>query len=267
MPPATMSAVSYEDVAGTPAPLLEQSALDRFWSAAAVVALVLHAAALAGVLWWRTPAPPLQARLTIELVAPAPEAPPPPLPPPAPPELVVETPPPEPVKPVAIEEPPPVIVAKALEPDPAPRIRVPPPRPRPTAPEPKVEPPPEQLVVAPTPPRPAPRTEEPPPPVRSPVRVGPPPDYLSRLYAQIERRKTYPRAAQARRQQGVVHMRFTIDRGGRLLTEGVARGSGSDILDAAAEDVVRRAAPFPPMPDDLPGEQLEIVIPLEYALR
>jgi len=58
---------------------------------------------------------------------------------------------------------------------------------------------------------------------------------------------------------------FRIERSGRLLDASVARSAGSRTLDRAALDVVRRAAPFPAIPEGLPDE-LEITLPVEFLV-
>jgi len=92
-------------------------------------------------------------------------------------------------------------------------------------------------------------------------------DYLAAIMAWLERHKLYPEAARARREQGTVLVAFAIDRGGRLLSFGVRRSSGSTALDAAAEDMIRRAAPLPAVPASYPGRELDLVLPVTFALE
>jgi periplasmic protein TonB len=92
-------------------------------------------------------------------------------------------------------------------------------------------------------------------------------DYLALIMAWLERHKTYPAAARSRREQGTVLVAFAIDRGGHLLSFGVRRSSGSTELDAAAEDMIRRADPLPAVPVSYSGRELDLVLPVTFALK
>lgn len=88
-------------------------------------------------------------------------------------------------------------------------------------------------------------------------------DYQRRLLAHIQPFKRYPDQANRAGVRGVVQLIFELDRQGHVLGVWVARSSGSAILDAAAVDTVRRAAPLPPIPAALPGD-LTIQLPVEF---
>lgn len=122
------------------------------------------------------------------------------------------------------------------------------------------------------------------PPTREPTRAeGPPPpasasvpareasgseadSYWRELAAWLERHKRYPRAARDRRQQGVVHIRFVMDREGHLLSHQLLHSSGHPVLDQEAAQLLRRAAPLPAAPPSIAGEQLEVAIPIHFRL-
>ncbi|QIG79073.1 energy transducer TonB family protein [Stakelama tenebrarum] len=88
----------------------------------------------------------------------------------------------------------------------------------------------------------------------------------TRLLAHLEQHRRYPAAARARREQGVVHIRFRMNRAGRILSASIARSSGSRTLDRAALATLRRSEPLPPIPEDRP-EELEISVPVEFFVR
>lgn len=86
------------------------------------------------------------------------------------------------------------------------------------------------------------------------------------LLAHLEKYRRYPAAARARREQGVVHVTFRMNRQGQLLSAAIARSSGSAALDRAALDTLRRAQPLPPIPADKP-DPLELSVPVEFFVK
>lgn len=90
--------------------------------------------------------------------------------------------------------------------------------------------------------------------------------YLQDLMAWLARHRTYPDAAKKAKLQGVVHVRFTLDRQGRLLASAVDRGPGIALLERAAMDVLQRASPMPPIPESMGISKLTLTLPIEYSL-
>lgn len=84
--------------------------------------------------------------------------------------------------------------------------------------------------------------------------------------AWLARHRTYPDAAKKAKLQGVVHVRFTLDRHGRLLAAGIDRGPGIALLEQAAMDVLQRASPMPPIPESMGISKLTLTLPIEYSL-
>ena len=91
-------------------------------------------------------------------------------------------------------------------------------------------------------------------------------NYLTRLAAWLERHKEYPSVSRLRREEGTVLLRFAIGRDGRLLSWKIERSSGHEPLDREVATMVRRAAPFPAMPADLPQDRLELTVPVQFRL-
>jgi periplasmic protein TonB len=88
--------------------------------------------------------------------------------------------------------------------------------------------------------------------------------WQSRLMAHLERRKRYPSAARSRGEQGTVHVRFSIDGGGNVLSVTLARSSGFPDLDNEVLSLVRRVSPVPSPP---PGSATSITVPIRFSVR
>lgn len=233
------------------APDREDAAGRRRWVVAALTALAIHAvpAAVAG-LWLagtRPPPPPeAEPLMMIDLAPPASPPAPPSERPPGPQQAPAPTP-----RPVTERE----------------AVRTP------------VHHPEVVLPRAPALPvdRATPRTETPPASATTaPASVPAPPapavssgvsDWRGQVLAALNRVKRYPLSAEARRQQGAPWIRFVMDRGGRVLSVRLERSSGVAALDREAAALPRRAAPLPAPPDDVPGDTVELVVPVEFFLR
>jgi protein TonB len=90
------------------------------------------------------------------------------------------------------------------------------------------------------------------------------PNWKSQLVARLERFKRYPPEAQARGEQGVAQLAFSIDRSGAAHHARIVRSTGSSLLDRETLALVERAAPLPPPPADVPGAQIAVVVPIRY---
>ncbi len=77
--------------------------------------------------------------------------------------------------------------------------------------------------------------------------------YGARVRALIERQKSYPEAAQDRGQTGRTTIALAIARDGRVASVAVVKGSGHALLDSATLAAVRRAQPFPALPEGGPA--------------
>lgn len=91
--------------------------------------------------------------------------------------------------------------------------------------------------------------------------------WQSRLLGHLEGFRRYPTRALRQRHEGVTYLRFSVDRHGRVGAVRLERGSGSDLLDAEALEVMRRAQPVPPPPPEIEGDPVEVVVPVQFRLR
>ena len=91
-------------------------------------------------------------------------------------------------------------------------------------------------------------------------------DYLSRVARQIALHRVYPTSALNNNQGGRVVMRVTVTRNGQVLDVSVRTSSGWPAIDAAEVETIRKAAPFPPLPSEMPGDPVVLVLPITYSL-
>ena len=199
------------------------------WAVAGALVLGIHAGAIAFYLQWHEPDEigDDASIVTVELspiestpdaverdVAPAPET-------------MIES---KPLPELKKEEKPPEEVKLEQPPDETPAI----------VPEPVVKPP-EKIEEA-----------RPPAPVTAQkAKGGAPriePSWQSSLVRHLQRYKRYPGDAQARSEQGVVVLSFSVDRTGHVLAHQIARSSGFADLDAEVIAMIQRAEPLPAFP-------------------
>ena len=269
------------------------------WSVAALLVAGAHGAAGWAAAGWPRPqsapgAAPAAVMIELAPLAVAPEVPVQDL---APGPQMVEA-QPEPAPPLPMETPKAVEPALAEEPQPVavpdPEIRLPdlPALPDVAAtlsPPPKTEPPPPKETKRKPPPKP--RIVE----RRKPIRPDKPPaeqnaapaaqaqrseraaapapgaasaspaaaaNWRGALIAHLNRHKRFPSGASP----GVVQVSFSIDRGGRVTSARLLRGSGDPALDEEAVAMIRRASPVPAPPDGMGGGgALALAVPIRFT--
>lgn len=83
-----------------------------------------------------------------------------------------------------------------------------------------------------------------------------------------ERGTLYPPEAREQGLEGNALVAFSLDREGRVLSLRIGKSTGSALLDEAALETIRRAAPFPPPPEGLPFAVIEdIYLPVRFRLE
>jgi protein TonB len=87
--------------------------------------------------------------------------------------------------------------------------------------------------------------------------------YRGKLYQHLTRKKVNPRSLR----EGTVVVRFTVDASGQVLSREVAESSGYKMLDDAAVASIDRAAPFPPMPDEIASAPMVLSVPFKFTVR
>lgn len=143
---------------------------------------------------------------------------------------------------------------------------------------PKIEPPEIQLPSDSSMPPPQP-VSDPGPPVKDTTapeaKPAPPapqvsnakPTWEGAVLAALNKAKRYPRQAALRHQQGEPYIRFVMDREGRVLSSRLERSCGFRALDDEAVALPKRAAPLPKPPGDMPGDTIELVVPVQFFMR
>jgi TonB family protein len=91
--------------------------------------------------------------------------------------------------------------------------------------------------------------------------------YATIIKERIQRHWTYPVAARERHVQGDLLIIFRLERNGHLVNSRIARSSGYQILDSASVKAIELASPFPPFPETIPVEFLNINASFTYQLK
>ncbi len=84
-------------------------------------------------------------------------------------------------------------------------------------------------------------------------------DYLWQVARQASQYRYY---SSERREEGTVVARLIIARDGRLLGISIARSSGFPVLDKGVLETFRAGAPYPRIPNDIPGDPVTFTLPV-----
>jgi protein TonB len=107
-------------------------------------------------------------------------------------------------------------------------------------------------------------------PVRTPGSEAVKPDvssvYSQLIFEKIQKSKRYPRLARDRGMEGRILLEFVLSREGKLLDIKVLRSSGFSILDREACLTLRRAAPFPKLPDNVMVGRVALKVNISFHL-
>lgn len=91
--------------------------------------------------------------------------------------------------------------------------------------------------------------------------------YLAGLRQAIARKRHYPASARRASRTGVATVYFVLDRNGRISGARLAKSSGSDTLDRAAVETLRRLARYKPIPDAIGRTRWPLRVPIRFALQ
>lgn len=133
-----------------------------------------------------------------------------------------------------------------------------------------------------TPRAPTPSRALPSEPKRAPARAAPSPaapasteadegrqrqtrqDYLSQIIRQLSQHKVRT-ASPAAGEQGLVVLRLTVARDGRLVGLALASSSGSPDLDRGVMETAQKASPFAPLPAEITSVPYTLTVPISYV--
>ena len=93
------------------------------------------------------------------------------------------------------------------------------------------------------------------------------PSWQTALVRHLQQYKRYPSDAQSRGEEGIVLLSFSIDRTGHVLARQIVRSSGHRELDDEVMSMVERAQPLPPFPPSMPQAKLDLTVPIRFSLR
>lgn len=90
--------------------------------------------------------------------------------------------------------------------------------------------------------------------------------YISEVLGRIYARVDYPRRAQQLQQTGAIKFNLVIDGEGKIKSLKPIETSSYILLNKAAEEAVKDAAPFAPLPEILEDGELELFVPIRFSL-
>jgi protein TonB len=103
-------------------------------------------------------------------------------------------------------------------------------------------------------------------PAQQATRTGADPAWLAGVGAWLRAHRSYSEMARALGRQGTVVMQITVNPEGRVVDVNLVQGSGTDLLDHAAEVLVRDAQ-LPPFPPDMKLPRQSLTVPIRYILN
>ncbi len=92
-------------------------------------------------------------------------------------------------------------------------------------------------------------------------------NYQKKVRIKIEQARRYPIFARRNEIEGVIKVGFTILSDGRVEGIKIIKSSNSKILDEAACNTIRQAAPFPPVPEEAGNDQLQMQVDIVFKLE
>ena len=92
-------------------------------------------------------------------------------------------------------------------------------------------------------------------------------NYLNLVISKIQKAKRYPLQARKEKIEGEVKLKFLINSRGELESAELVSSSGFEILDREALEMLHRAVPFPPLPEEIKERGLELNLKVKFHLE
>lgn len=89
--------------------------------------------------------------------------------------------------------------------------------------------------------------------------------YIQQILQLISRKKTYPKEALQREQEGKVMVAVTVEKDGQVIETVVEEAAPFEALNSAALETIRSVGKFPPLPEGIDAP-LHLHIPLVFKL-
>jgi protein TonB len=91
--------------------------------------------------------------------------------------------------------------------------------------------------------------------------------YTDMIRQRIRDVMIYPHHARTQGIEGRSFVRFSIHSDGTLISVQLVRSSGHSMLDEEALSAIRRAAPFPTIPESIKKDQITFIQGLNFELK
>lgn len=90
--------------------------------------------------------------------------------------------------------------------------------------------------------------------------------YYSKVRNMIERKKRYPSIAKKLRQEGIVHVTFTISKDGAISDIRLVKKCPHERLNRAAVRVLKEIGSFPPIPEEVGKQSISLSVSIRYKI-
>lgn len=90
--------------------------------------------------------------------------------------------------------------------------------------------------------------------------------YYGVVRTMLDSNKKYPLLSLQRRQEGTPIVEFTILKNGDVINLDIT-SSGYRLLDREAQKIVMKSAPFPPIPESLGKNRIDLRVPINFSLH
>ena len=91
--------------------------------------------------------------------------------------------------------------------------------------------------------------------------------FLRQVIARIQKVKRYPESARRNNLEGTAKIEVILSGDGKVNSVSLITASGYTVLDEEAIGMIKRAAPFPKIPEELEISEMKLVLPIVFRLE